>query len=77
MVKLCASFNFQLEKCLAPPSAHLEKCLTPPANAEMGYAILIAWSLTTLVIDTRRIEHGTYLSKAKISLPRFLVGVWI
>ena len=54
MVKLCASFNFQLKKCLAPPSGHLEKCLTPPDNAEIGYAILIAWSLREGAKNTLR-----------------------
>ena len=48
-VKLCSSFNFQLEKGFAPPSTHLKKCLTLPDNAEEGYTISIAQSLMATV----------------------------
>ena len=48
-VKFSSSFNIQLEKCSAPPSIHLEKCLAPPANAEIGCASSIAWSLRYIV----------------------------
>ena len=52
-VKFSSSFNIQLEKCSAPPSTHLEKCLAPPANAEIGCASSIAWSLTVTASDTK------------------------
>ena len=51
MVKLCALFNFQLEKVLPPPLPTMKNILPPPPNnAEISYAILIARSLMLLTI---------------------------
>ena len=51
MVKLCALFNFQVEKVLPPPLATTNNILPPPPNnVEISYTILIARSLMLLTI---------------------------